>query len=209
MKHLFSFSTFFLFSICLSAQSIEGLSIVSPLQQGYISVQKNNLWGILDSTGVMAIAFRNDLIYNENPTTQTDIGVASIRFPILSDDRTIIRKDDKGIAYYGFIDSRGTVVIEPRFLNASPFKDGKALVLQIDEQFLGRNDLLDITIRTYSYDVVLIDKAGNVLSYVAGPFPVAVSKEKLRTAPPVEAKWVGKNLIAVKTPDKKWKIQKI
>ncbi len=57
--------------------------------------------------------------------------------------------------------------------------------------------------------MVLIDKNGEVVSYLAGPFPVPFSKEKLRTAPTVEARWIGKSLLAVKTPDKKWKIQKI
>lgn len=209
MRHLLNFSAFFLIFFGLSAQSIEGLTQVSPMQYGYIAVQKNNLWGILDSTGVLVIPFRNDLIYNEKPTTQTDLGVASVRFPVFSDGRSVIKKVDNGIAYYGFVDGTGTTVIKPQFLNVSPFKNGKALALKIDEQFLGRNDLLDISVKSYKYDVVIIDKGGEVISYAAGPFPVGVSKEKLRTAPPIEARWIGKHLIAVKAPDGKWKVEKI
>jgi hypothetical protein len=209
MRNLVIFSVIFILCLSLSAQTIEGLTLVSPMQNGHIAVQKNNLWGVMDSTGVLVIPFRNDLIYNVNPKTQGDLGVNSLRFPILSDERSIIKKDNIGIRYYGFIDERGNTVIEPRFLNVTPFVNGHALALQIDKQYLGRNDLLDISITSYSYDVVLIDKNGEVVSYLAGPFPVPFSKEKLRDAPPVEARWIGNTLIAVKTPDKKWKIQKI
>ena len=79
------------------------------------------------------------------------------------------------------------------------------MALKIYEKFLGRNDLLDITIKSYKYDVVLIDMKGEVKQYLAGPFPVAVSREKLREAPRIEARWVNENLIAVKNPQKKGK----
>jgi len=83
------------------------------------------------------------------------------------------------------------------------------LALKIYEKFLGRNDLLDITIKSYKYDVVLIDMKGEVKQYLDGPFPVAVSREKLREAPRIEARWVNENLIAVRNPQKKWEIHKL
>src|SRR5690606_17111226 len=122
MRHFLNFSAFFLIFFGLSAQSIEGLTHVSPMKNGHIAVQKNSLWGILDSTGTLVINFRNDLIYNENPKSPGDLGVSSLKFPILSCERSIIKKENKGITYYGFIDANGSTVIEPRFLNVSPFE---------------------------------------------------------------------------------------
>ena len=202
-------SAIFLVSFYLPAQSVEGLTFVGPLQDGYIPVQKKNLWGFIDSTGVLVVDFRNDLIYNENPTTKIDLGVASQKFPRLSNGRSIIKKVENGIAYFGFIDATGTIAIDPQFINVSNFKNGLALALKIEEEFLGRNDLLGKQVKSYKYDVVLIDLKGEVVSYLAGPYPIALSKEKLKTAPPIEVRWIGKNLVAVKMPDKKWKIQTI
>lgn len=210
MKNIFFLlPVFLLIPLFIVSQTIEDLEVVGPSFEEYIPVMKNNQWGIINSEGNLVIDFRNDLIYNDKPGRGTDVGVASLNYPALLEDRLIIRKVHNQIPYYGFIDSNGSVVIEPEFLNVSNFKNGRALALKIEERYLGRNDLLDKTLKSYRYDVVLIDKSGEVKSYLAGPFPVNIDRKKLRVAPLIEAKWVGENLVAVKTPAKKWVVHKV
>lgn len=202
-------TTFLIIPLLTFSQVIQDLEFIGPANEGHIPVLKNNKWGFINSQGELTVDFRNDLVHNEKTSSKSDLGVASQQFPGMYDGRITIKKITGGIPYYGFIDSSGKTVIEPEFLNVSNFKNGHALALKIEEKFLGRNDLLDITIKSYKYDVVLIDREGDVKQYLAGPFPVAVSREKLREAPRIEARWVNENLIAVKNPQKKWEIHKL
>ncbi|MFD2518617.1 WG repeat-containing protein [Salinimicrobium flavum] len=190
-------------------QVIKDLELIGPENEGYIPVYKNQQWGFINTNGDLVVDFRKDLFSNKEVTRETDLGIASQKYPAIYDDRGIIRKTINKIPYYGFIDTTGKVVIEPEFLNVSPFRNGYALALKIEEKFIGRNDLLDIKIKSYAYDVVLIDKNGDVMQYLAGPFPVGVSREKLRTAPKIEAKYLSDDLIGVRTPEKKWEVIKL
>lgn len=202
-------TVFLMVPLLTFSQVIEGLEFIGPANEGHIPVLKNNKWGFINSQGEVVINFRSDLIQNEKTSSKIDVGVASQQIPSMHDGRIIIKKVIDKIPYYGFIDSSGKTVIEPEFLNVSNFDNGLAFALKIEEKFLGRNELLDITIKSYNYDVVLIDKEGEVKQYLAGPFPVGISREKLREAPRIEARWVSKDLIAVKNPQKKWEIYKI
>ena len=165
--------------------------------------------GFLDSLGNLSVDFRDDLIYNEKASERTDLGVASQKNPLMTDGLAIIRKMKNGIPWYGFIDAKGNTVIEADFLNVSGFKNGKALAIKVEGRELGRNDVLDKRIVSYKYDVVLIDKKGEVVQYLAGPFPVSVSPKKLREAPEIVARRLSENLIAVRNPDKRWEVHKI
>lgn len=209
MKSALWLTVFLMIPLLTFSQLAQGLDFVGPANEGHIPVLKNNKWGFMNSQGEMAVDFRSDLIQNKKTSSKTDLGVASQQIPSMRDGRIIIKKVIDKIPYYGFIDPTGKSVIEPEFLNVSSFKNGFALALKIEEKFLGRNDLLDITIKSYNYDVVLIDRQGEVKQYLAGPFPVGISREKLREAPRIEARWVGDDLIAVKNPQKKWEIHKI
>ncbi|MFO7719771.1 MAG: WG repeat-containing protein [Gillisia sp.] len=202
-------TVFLMIPLLTFSQVIQDLEFIGPAHEGHFPVLKNNKWGFINSKGEVAVNFRSDLIHNEKTSSKTDVGVASQQIPRMHDGRIIIKKVIDEIPYYGFIDSSGKTVIEPEFLNVSNFNNGQALALKIEEKFLGRNDLLDITIKSYNYDVVLIDREGEVKQYLAGPFPVAVSRQKLREAPLIEARWVSEELIAVKNPQKKWEIHKI
>ena len=202
-------TVFLMIPLLTFSQVIKDLDFIGPANEGHIPVLKNNKWGFINPKGEVVINFRSDLIHNEKTPTKNDVGEASQQIPRMQDGRIIIKKVIDEIPYYGFIDSLGKTVIKPEFLNVSNFKNGQAFALKIEEKFLGRNDLLDITIKSYNYDVVLIDREGEVIQYLAGPFPVAVSREKLREAPQIEARWVSEDLIAVKNPQKKWEIHKL
>ncbi|MDR9457436.1 MAG: WG repeat-containing protein [Salegentibacter sp.] len=190
----------------MEAQELKDLSYVGSLHEGYAPVKKNNQWGFIDASGELVVDFRNDLIENEKVSTARDLGVATQKVPVMQENRAIIKKNIDGVNYYGFIDETGKVVIEPEFLNVSLFNDGKALALKLAEEELGKNPVLGKRMISYKYDVVFIDKDGEVLQYLSGPFPVSVSKRNLREAPPITARILTDNLISVRGPDKSWEL---
>lgn len=192
----------------MNAQELRDLSYVGSLHEGYAPVKKNNQWGFINTSGELIINFRNDLIANEKVSTFGDLGVATQNAPVMQENRAIIKKSIEGVNYYGFIDEKGQVVIEPEFLNVSLFNDGKALALKLEGEQLGKNEVLGKRVISYKYDVVVIDTNGEVLQYLAGPFPVSVSKKNLREAPPIAARTLGDNLISVRGPDKLWQVYK-
>ncbi|SKB67531.1 WG containing repeat-containing protein [Salegentibacter salinarum] len=194
--------------VVLLAQESDEFDFVSNQEEGYSAVRQGVNWSFLNSSGELVFDFRNDLISNEDPRTGI-IGVAGMQYPQLKDERAIIKEQKDGVNYYGFINSEGKTIIEPEFLNVSNFHNGKALALKLEEERLGENALLGKNVISYKYDVVLINKKGDILKYLEGPFPVSVSKQKLREAPQINAKWLGKNVLTVKGPNKKWRVHKI
>lgn len=192
----------------MNAQELKELSYVGTLHDGYAPVKKNNQWGFMNAYGELEINFRNDLIENEKVSTGIDLGVATQKYPVMQENRAIIKRNIDGVNYYGFIDEFGKVVIEPQFLNVSLFKNGKALALKLDEEELGKNEVLGKRVISYKYDVVIIDKNGEVLQYLSGPFPVTVSRRKLREAPPITARFLGDDIISVRGPNKMWEVYK-
>lgn len=209
MKKLLSAFVLLLIPFISFSQVIKDLDLIAPYVDGYAAVRKNNQWGFINSEGILVTPFRSDLIFNEKPSGSSDLGIASLRFPQMANGRSIIKAVKNQVPYYGFIDHTGKIVIEPEFLNVSQFQNGYALALKVDEEKLGVNPLLGKGMLAYKYDVVLIDSTGAVKQYLAGPFPVSVSREKLRTAPPIRAKFLSDNLISVQGPNKSWEVHKI
>lgn len=206
MKALFVAVLLFLITLPGFAQVQKDLDHIGPFQEGYAAVQKQDAWGFINEEGELVVDYRNDLIRNSSISQKVDLGVASQRYPVFKEGRSIIRQIKNDIPYYGYIDTSGKTVIEPQFLNVSSFSNGKALALKVDEEELGKNTVLGKRVVSYKYDVVLIDDQGEVLEYLAGPFPVSVSRQKLRTPPEIAAKRISENLVAVKGTDNRWMI---
>lgn len=196
------------FPIVLFAQEPKEFDYVANKENGFTAVRHANTWGFLDANGNMVVSFRNDLIANENPKPGT-IGVSGIKYPQLKDGRAIIKKQKNGINYYGFINAEGKTIIEPVYLNLSNFSHGKALAIKLEKEELGENQLLGKRVISYKYDIVLLNREGEILKYLEGPFPVSVSRKKLKEAPEINAKWLGENLLSVKGPNGKWRIHKL
>lgn len=190
----------------MNGQDLKELDYVGSIHEGYAPVKKDNQWGFIDSSGELVVNFRSDLVENEKVSNTRDLGVASQQLPLMQEDRAIIKKNVEGVNYYGFIDENGNVVIEPEFLNVSLFNDGKALALKLEGEQLGKNEILGKRMISYKYDVVFIDKDGEILKYLSGPFPVSVAKRNLREAPPINARILSDNLISVRGPDKSWEL---
>jgi hypothetical protein len=199
----------FLLSFALSAQTVKDLDFVAPMEDGYAAVKKGETWGFIDEEGELVISFREDLVANAKAGDQNDLGVAGLTHPVMVEDRCIVKAIKNGIPYYGYINAFGTIAIEPQFLNVSVFKNGYALALKVEETVLGKNEPLGKRVVRYAYDIVLIDRYGQEIQYLAGPFPIALSAEKLKTAPPIIAKDIAEDIIAVRAPDTTWSVIKI
>lgn len=188
------------------AQVLKDLDHIGSFKEGYAAVQKGNTWGFINEEGELVVDFRNDLVRNTNLSQGTDLGVGSQRYPEFKEGRSIIRQVKNAVPFYGFIDTSGKTVIEPEFLNVSNFSNGRAFALKLDEEELGQNPVLGKRMISFKYDVVLIDMQGEVLEYLAGPFPVSVSRQKLRTPPEIAAKRIAEDLIAVRGIDNRWMV---
>lgn len=203
------FILLFLFPLSMWSQAVKDVEYIGSGNEGYFPVLKEGKWGFMDSLGKLTVDFRTDLIHNKKKAAGRDVGVASMSYPVLSQGRAITRKDLNGIPYYGYINEKGEEIVKPQYLNLSNFKDDYAFGLKIEERYLGRNDLLDIKIKSYKYDVVLLDRNGEIKQYLAGPFPIGLAKEKLRQAPPINVRMLKSNLVAVKNPAGKWEVHRL
>lgn len=80
--------------------------------------------------------------------------------------------------YYGYIDKTGKTVITPQFLNANNFQYGKALVLKVEKETIGYNDIFKKDVVNYHYFELVIDENGNTIDHLTQlPF---TSRQKIR-----------------------------
>lgn len=206
MKTIYQTLMLILLPVLMASQTVKNADFISPVEDGFAAFKVGNQWGFMDENGERVLDLRNDLVANEIIYDRVDLGVASQMYPVMLEERSIIKKNKDGIAHYGFINPAGEVVVEPRFLNVSNFKDGYALALDPSEEVLGNDTALGKRVVNYYYNLVMIDLNGKVVKYLCGPFPIVYSKEKLKNSPPIEAKDIGEKLIAVKTPKGKWEV---
>lgn len=209
MKTFFNTLVVALLPVFVSGQMVNNADFIAPMDDGFAAVKIEEKWGFINDKGQLAVKLRDDLIFNENVTTAVDLGVASFQYPLMIEDRAIVKTTKDGINYYGFINSEGKLVIDYKFLNVSNFKEGYALALMLSEEILGENKPLGKRVVRYYYDLVLIDLEGHIAKYLCGPFPLTLAKEKLEKAPPIVAKDLSPYLIAVKTPGDKWEVIQI
>lgn len=184
----------------LYAQNSVNADFVSPMNDEMIAVKKGSQWGFVNAEGEMVINFRDDLV-----VSKTNDG----SFPVFYDGRCLITQKKDGIPYFGYIDTSGKTVIEPQFLNATNFKDNRAIALNLKRTVLSTN-ALNKQVVNYGYHEVVINLNGDVLTYLAeDPINITLSAENLRTAPVINSKALSSTLFAVMNAQKKWSIVKV
>ena len=183
------------------SQTLENIDFISPFHDGLSAVKKGNNWAFVDQKGSIIIDFREDLV-----KTKTDKGY----YPLFSNGKCIIAQKKDDILYYGFIDKKGNISIEPQFLNVSNFQGDKALALIVHKEIKGYNDIFKKNVVNYHYFEVIIDKNGNVIDHLTQLALHIPPKYTRRKNPPViTSKIISDNLIAVKGDDNKWNLRKI
>lgn len=186
--------------LCL-AQTIKNIDFVSPFNEDVAAIKKGDLWAFIDTKGNIIIDFRNDLVSN---------GIEKDDYPIFKNNRCLISQKKDGITYFGYIDKTGKTVIEPQFLNATPFDNTKAVVLKLEEEFIGENDILDKKVISYKYFEVVIDDQGNAKNYLDfNGIVVALDKKYLYKPPQILRHLISDSLFIYLNRNKKWVIEKI
>ena len=183
------------------AQILENLDYISSFNDEVAAIKKDGQWAFINKEGNIVVNFRTDLIASKN-----DDG----NYPIFNNDRCIIVIEKNGISYFGYIDKTGTVVIEPKFLNATNFIDNKAIVLELAKQVAGKNEIFNKNIVYYKSFEVVIDTNGNIKDYLNPKGTnVALDKKFLSNPPVINSKFISKNLVTIKTINKKFDLIKI
>ncbi|GAB5398542.1 MAG: hypothetical protein Aureis2KO_01270 [Aureisphaera sp.] len=193
----------------LFSQELSNLDYVSPFHDGLAAVKKGTQWAFIDTKGNVAIDFRSDLVVDKQSNRACCPAGTAHDYPFFSNGRSMIVSKENGISHYGYIDTKGQVVIEPQFINATPFHENGAIVLEVVKETLGRNEALGKNVVTYSYNELFIDTNGNTLTYLRGPFNLLYSKEKMKTPPNITSKCLNGVVIAIQSNDGLWKIKSI
>ncbi|WP_178984187.1 WG repeat-containing protein [Winogradskyella helgolandensis] len=184
-----------------NGQTIENIDFVSPFHNGLAAIKKDGQWAFINTKGAIVIDYRTDLV-----VTTTD----HVNYPIFNDDRCIIEQDKNGISYFGYIDTSGATVIEPQFLNAANFSNGKALALELIKNTVAKNEALGKNVVYYKYYEVVIDLEGKVENYLNPKgVNVVIDKEFLREPPIITAKRLSDHLYAFKNKNNKWTLIKL
>ena len=126
---------------------VEGYDLVGCLRDGLAGVikqsndeyEKTNRVGYIDKDGQLIIPFEFDAIVAGE-------GGESLEFNDFSEGLAAVSKNDK----YGFIDTKGKVVIEPKYEWASSFSDGLAIVST--EGLYGAIDKQGKTVIPFEYE---------------------------------------------------------
>lgn len=188
----------FVFSGAVMAQQLGDLDFVSPMHEDLAAVKKGDQWGFINTMGVLVIDFRDDLV-----TT------ADMDYPFFSNGRCLIKENKEGIDHFGFIDTQGTMVIAPEFLNATPFKDNLAIVIKVYKETLGRNELLDKNVIVHRYNEEVIDPSGRGIAHLYGPFNLLYTKEKLKNPPKIQSHFIHSDLVVVPQENGRWEVKLI
>lgn len=200
-KVIIMFSLLVFIPISSFSQTIENLDYISPFNDGFSAIKKNNQWAFINEDGDIVVNFRNDLV-----TTKSSDG----EYPVFKDGKCLIVNEKDGISYFGYINSSGKTVIEPRFLNATNFNNNVATVLKLDKEEIGTNTALDKKIVNFKYFEVTIDNNGNVKNYLTQKgVVVTLDKKFLRNPPEFASKQISDNLVAIKNEKGKWTLKKI
>lgn len=183
------------------AQPIENIDFISPFNNDVAAIKKGNLWAFIDTNGTMIIDFRPDLVSEK---------IGNDNYPIFKNNRCLISQKKDGISYFGYIDKTGKAVIEPQFLNATHFENNKAVVLKLEEEYVGDNTILDKKVISYKYFEVVIDDQGDTKNYLDfNGIAVALDKKYLYEPPKIIRHLISDSLYAYLNRNKKWVIEKI
>lgn len=180
---------------------------IAPYSEGLAAVRNGEQWGFIDKDGTLVIDFRTDLVWTRNADT-TILGVLGIQYPIFKNNRCMIVEHKVGdIPFYGFIDKSGEVVIQPEYLNITPFDQEHAIGIYVREAFQGKNEI-EIDLIKYYFTEVVLDTSGEIIYPIVEREHILTSKRRYEI-PKLRAKLITKDLLAVLTKDNTWETKKL
>ena len=187
-------------SLASFGQNLQGLDYIAPFHDDMAAVSKDGKWSFITTDGKLAFSFRNDLVTTKH---------GDKAYPVFNDGRCLVKLVRKGIAYFGYIDKQGKTIIEPQFLNASNFNEGKAIVLKLDKEKIGDDgNVLGQNLVDHSYVNVMINDQGEYLKYLSDWRKITLSDKVIKKPPLITVKLLSDELFAV-LENKKWTVKKI
>lgn len=190
----------------LNTPTISSLDEVAPFYEGLAAVRRGNQWGFMDEKGNLVIDFRNDIAWNSE-MVHAD-GITGIRYPYFKEGLCVIFKPtSEGIPLYGFMNTQGETVIEPEYVNISPFENGKTIGIYGKKSFRGKNEF-QLNIYDYSFTEVVVNKEGEMIWPIQQRINIMMSKKRYKL-PELHAKILSEGLLTVKGEDNLWKVVQV
>lgn len=149
------------------SQIKDKLDYISPYNEGFSAVKKGNQWAFINLKGNIVIDFRDNLVLTETNNK---------KYPVFINERCLISEKKDGISYFGYIDTSGTTIIEPQFLNATNFDEEFAIAIELYKEILGKNNILDKQTVRYESTEVIINKSGIIIRKLTEPKGLALSR---------------------------------
>jgi hypothetical protein len=196
-----------IFIVCLSlgfigfSQVASEIDAVTPFQGELAAVKKGNSWGFMNKKGMMVIDYRNDFVIRTNSDDET-------QYPVFKDERCLIRKMIDGNYYYGYINTKGEEIIPAKFLNATKFQNGFAIVVTLLKDSIGFNKVLEKNVTSNKLEEYVIDTLGIKIRYLENPIRYTKTLQKVKYPPIIRSKFIAPRLIAVLKKNRKWDIYK-
>jgi len=193
--------------ITVFSQDLKGIDEIAPYSEGLAAVRQGNQWGFINEEGTLVIDFRNDVHWNKDADTSRS-DVSGVRYPMFHEGRCLITKMvEDGIPLYGFIDTAGKTVIEPKFLNVYPFKDGYTTGVLFEKVLRGQNEF-KLNIYDYKFFDVMVNVSGNIEEYFEARQNIQMTKRRYEL-PFIGVKNISDGLVAVWVSDQGWEIRKL
>lgn len=208
MRNLLLCLVLFLTPLLSFGQELDTVDEIAPFHEGLAAVRMGDQWGFIDTDGKLIIDFRSDLVWNEKINKGSN-DVMAIDYPRFKDDRCMIKEtlEEEGIAVYGFINAKGETVIPPEYLNVTEFDQGYALGILLTKTFRGQNRF-QLNIYDYKFSEVILDTSGDIMLLVTQRQNILMDKRRYEI-PRLNAKYLSKTLMAVRTDKNTWELRKI
>ena len=182
------------------SQIKDKLDYISPYNEGFSAVKKGNQWAFINLKGNIVIDFRDNLVLTETNNK---------KYPVFINERCLISEKKDGISYFGYIDTSGTTIIEPQFLNATNFDEEFAIAIELYKEILGKNNILNKQTVRYESTEVIINKSGIIIRKLTEPKGLALSRNYINKPPKISSKIIAENLFSALGKDNKIIIKKI
>lgn len=189
------------------AQDLKGIDEIAPFSEGLAAVRQGEKWGFINEEGTLVIDFREDVYWNSNADTDK-LDISGVRYPIFKEGKCLITKNvEDGVPLYGFMDSKGNTVIEPKFLNVYPFTNGYTTGVLFDKTLKGENEF-KLKIYEFKFFDVLLDTSGNIEEYFEKRSNIQMTKRRYQI-PSIGVKRIADGLVAVHIKDQGWEVRKL
>ena len=129
-------------------------------------------------------------------------------YPVFRSGRCLIKEIKDDVAYFGYIDINGDIVVKPQFINATNFKYDKAIVTKLIKYELGYNRIMEKPVVSYKYQEIVIDRSGEIIVFLTKEKPLSYLKP-FRKIPIINSKIISENLVIIKNERDKILLKKI